>query len=375
MTTPHAGRGQLTVDLHAVEDNYRTLQQVASGADVAGVVKADAYGLGVDAVARTLQRAGCRHFFVAKLDEAVELRPIVPEASIYVFDGVTPGSEQTLLEHRLVPVVNSLDQLQRWQATATAQTSAADRDHGLPTVLHVDTGMLRLGLTPGDAVTIARERNRLDGLDVVMVMSHLASADEPDSDQSEQQLEAFGRVRGHLPMGRASLANSAGLHRSPDFRFDVVRPGYALYGGHPQPLLGHPNPMKPVVSVEVPVLQLRWAVAGETIGYGASHRFYRPAKVATLAVGYADGFLRSGSNRSSVVLNGQRLPVIGRISMDLVTIDVTKYKGAMDEGTMVEVIGSNRGIDDVAGDAGTIGYEVLTSLGKRYHRRYLGDSD
>lgn len=358
----------LTVDLTALADNYRELCRVAGSSEVAGVVKADAYGLGLAPVVTTLRQSGCRVFFVAKLDEGLALRAQLPDVDVHVFDGLTPGGEDEFVAHRLIPVINSLDQLQRWQRVATASGGSDP----LPTVVHVDTGMLRLGLTLADAATLAEEPHRREGLDVQMVMSHLASADEPGSDQSERQLSAFRNVRAMVPHGRASLANSAGVYRSPAFHFDLVRPGYALYGGHPQPHQGHGNPMKPVVTIEAPVLQIRSAQPGETVGYGASHRFDQPARLATIGVGYADGFLRSGSNRGAFVLDGQSLPVVGRVSMDLVTVDITACGCDIEEGAMVEVIGPDRTIDAVAAAAGTIGYEVLTSLGNRYRRRYLG---
>ena len=358
----------LTIDLGALESNYRVLQTVARESEVAAVVKADGYGIGWKPVIETLWDAGCHRFFVARVDEGIGLRSLLPNAIVYVFDGAVPGTENDLREHRLVPVINTIEQLRRWQQISVRSGSNSP----LATALHVDTGMLRFGITPGEAKQLAAEPAHLEGLDVQLVLSHLASADEPSSDQAERQLKLFREVRSALPIGLASLANSAGLYRDPAFHFDVVRPGYAMFGGNPQPELDNPNPMAPVVSLAAPVLQVRQAEPGDTVGYGATHTFDRPARLATIGIGYADGFLRSGSNRGWVGLDGQRLPVVGRVSMDLVTIDITGFSGEIGEGTMVEVIGPNRTIDDVATDAGTIGYEILTSLGRRYRRRYVG---
>ncbi len=357
---------RLTVDVAAVVANHRIVADRLVTGTAAAVVKADAYGLGLEHLARPLWRSGCREFFVARLAEGVALRAWLPDATVHVFDGVTPGMAPDFVAHGLVPVVNSLAQLERWRHQAERVGRA------LPTVIHVDTGMARLGLDGREFATLVDRPDLLDGLDVTVVASHLASADESISDQPEIQLERFRRVRDVLPMGRASLANSSGVFRGPDFHFDLARPGYALYGGHPQPDSG-PNPMRPVVTLEVPVLQVRHGSAGETVGYGASHRLDRTSRLATLGIGYADGFLRSGSGRGAVWIGEHSVPIVGRISMDLVTVDVTDLpRDHIREGEWVEVIGPHRTIDDVATDAGTIGYEVLTGLGRRYRRRYVG---
>lgn len=359
----------LTIDVDAVVANHGLIaDRVGPGATAAAVVKADAYGLGLARVAGPLWRSGCREYFVARLDEGLALRDLLPEATIHVFDGVTPGSAAEFARHDLVPVINSLTQLERWRSEAERLGVT------LATVIHVDTGMLRLGLADDEFTTLVERPGLLDGLTVTTVASHLASADEADSEQPERQLERFSQVRKALPVGRASLANSAGVFRHPDYHFDLVRPGYALYGGHPQPDAG-PNPMQPVVSLDAPVLQVRRGEPGETVGYGASHTLDRPSVLATIGVGYADGFLRAGSGRSAVAVGGHLAPILGRISMDLITVDVTDLPGdAVEEGTWVEVIGPNRTIDEVAADAGTIGYEILTALGARYRRRYVDSS-
>lgn len=367
-STTDAATAMLTIDVGAIVANYRLIADRLGTASAAAVVKADAYGLGLEQVAEPLWRSGCREYFVARLSEGVALRELLPDATVHVFDGVTPGSADQFVQHRLVPVINSLPQLERWRAEAGRLATP------LPTVIHVDTGMLRLGLDEDEYAALVDRPELLDGLTVTTVASHLASADEAASEQPEQQLERFRRVRRGLPMGRASLANSAGVFRHSDFHFDLARPGYALYGGHPQPDRG-PNPMHPVVTLEAPVLQVRRGQPGETVGYGAGHRLDRPSVLATIGVGYADGFLRSGSGRGSMAVGEHRAPVVGRISMDLVTIDITELPADLvTEGTWVEVIGPQRTIDEVAADAGTIGYEILTSLGARYRRQYVGST-
>ena len=358
---------RLTVDVDAIVANYALVAERMAPGEAAAVVKADAYGLGLDVIAGPLWRSGCRRFFVARVGEGVDLRRRLPDATIHVFDGVTGGSKADFVEHRLVPVVNSLPQLERWR------TEAHRIGNALPTVVHVDTGMLRLGMDDAELAELTARPELLDGLTITGVASHLASADEAASEQPERQLERFRAVRRALPMGWASLANSAGIFRHTDFHFDLARPGYALYGGHPRPDTGL-NPMRPVVTLEAPILQVRRGDVGETVGYGATHRLDRPSRLATIAVGYADGFLRAGSDRGAVVVAGHRAPIVGRISMDLTTVDVTDLPpDHVREGTYVEVIGPGRPIDEVAADAGTIGYEILTSLGSRYRRNHVGE--
>jgi len=361
-----ATAARLIIDVGAVVANYNRLKtEVArSSAEVSAVVKADCYGLGASAIVPHLRNAGCPAFFVARIDEGSVVRSLAPGADIYVLDGVAPGSEPELTASDLIPVINSLGQLERWR------DEARRRQHRLRAGLHIDTGMLRLGLSGPEFQMLAEKPERLDGLDVRLVMSHLASAEEAASDQSEQQLEEFCSVRRRLTIGLASLANSSGIFRGPAYHFDLVRPGYALYGGNPWPA-GESNPMSPVVSLEAPILETRWAEPGKTTGYGATYRFEARSRLATIGIGYADGFLRSASNRGTVLVAGQPAPIVGRVSMDLVTIDVTGIReDALAEGSYVEVIGPGRTVDDVAADAGTIGYEVLTALSNRYHRSY-----
>lgn len=359
----------LTIHLDRLAANYRVVQSnLASGVSAAAMVKADAYGIGAVEAVPALRAAGCRMFFVARLDEALAVRDLAADCSILVLDGPGADDVEEYAANGVFPVLNSLEQLELWRREAVRL------EQRLPAVLHVDTGMSRLGISPADVDLLAADlESHLAGLEVQLVMSHLASADEPSSGQSSEQLRRFTQVRTRIPAGAGSLANSAGIFLSPEYHFDLVRPGYALYGGNPQPELLAQNPMSPVVEVRAPVLDVFTATAGAAVGYGASHRLTDSARLATLAIGYGDGFLRSGSGRGSVVIEGHTAPILGRISMDLTTVDVS---GIPDEtvrpGVMAEVIGETRTVDDVANDAGTIGYEVLTGLGNRYRRSYGG---
>lgn len=368
-------RPRVTIDLDALAGNYRLLRQRAGGRTPAGMVKADGYGLGAGPVARRLVAEGCTRLFVARLDEALAVRhalgastggPEGPGVEILVLDGVAPGTEEELVASGSSPVLNDLGQLERWRRAARS----AGRP--LPAALHLDTGMTRLGMPPPEADRLVADPSLLDGIDVGIVMSHLASADVPGSGQPAEQLERFRAVRARLPQGVASLANSSGTFLGPEYHFDLVRPGIALYGGAPRP---GPNPMATVATVEVPVLQVQDVEAGTAVGYGATHVTDRATRLATVAVGYADGFPRAaGRDRFVAVGEGILAPVVGRVSMDLVIVDVGALPdGAVRPGMPVELLGPNRPVDEVAAEAGTIANEILTGLSPRYQRIHLGD--
>lgn len=368
-------KARATVDLDALARNYRLLAERGGGRPPAGIVKADGYGVGAVAVACRLLDEGCERFFVARLDEGLALRsalrsvlPPGPGPEILVLDGATPGADDELVAADLTPVLNDLGQVERWRA------AAASAGRTLPAALHVDTGMTRLGLPTAEADRLAAEPSRLNGLAVGIVMSHLASADEPGSPQPAAQLERFRRLRSRFPQGLASLANSAGTFLGPEYRFDLIRPGISLYGGAPLPGRGR-NPMEPVVTIEVPVLQVQEAEPGTEVGYGATHRVERPTRLATIAVGYADGFPRAARHRHGlgrgVTIGGHSAPIVGRISMDLVVVDVGHLLAdTVVAGTPVELLGPHQLLDDVATAAGTIANEILTSIGSRYERVY-----
>lgn len=354
-----------TIFLDAIRRNYRKIVNRVGHSDTAVAIKADGYGLGATAVAETLARCGCNEFFVAQTDEAIAVRAVAPDASINVLCGLMPGTEREMVEHRLTPTIVNLQQLRLWQQQSIA--------HGrqLPTGLHLDSGMHRTGLPAKESAQLAREHDRLNGLLVTHVISHLASADDSTSTQPEQQLRRFFAATKQLPQARLSIANSAGIFRGEQFHLDLVRPGIAIYGGNPQP--DKQNPMESTVLLEAPIVQVVDAAKGDLIGYNATYKTPRAGRHAIVAAGYADGVLRSMSNCGEVAVGGTRCPVIGRISMDLTAIDVTGIpESLLYPGAPVELIGSTITLDDAARAADTISYEMLTSMGRRYRRRYTG---
>ena len=360
----HAG-AVLTIDLGAVARNYRTLCRRLQGVRCAAVVKADAYGLGAAEVTPALARAGCDYFFVATLDEGVALRGLLPDAAIAVLNGTLAGTEAAFAEHRLLPVLNDLGQIERWAALAK-------RRGGLDAVVHADTGMCRLGLPPDEAERLAAEPERLDGLRLVLVMSHLARAEERDHPMNALQRVAFARIRAMLPAALGSLANSSGIFLGRDFHADLARPGVALYGVNPTP--DRPNPMAEVVRLQSKINQVRDVDTPQTVGYGATHRVAASGRIATVPIGYADGYPRSLGNRAFAAIGDTRVPVVGRVSMDLITLDVSSLPPEQTRpGAVVDVIGGPCPVDEIAERAGTIGYEILTGLGRRYRRSYLND--
>lgn len=363
-TIEHAG-AVLTIDIGAIVANYSQLNERLASGHAAAVVKADGYGLGADRVAPALAAAGCDSFFVAHLDEGLQLRSLLPEPEIMVLNGLVPGAEVEYASHDLIPVLNHPGEIDAWRAFAHGRTAR------LPAILHIDTGMSRLGLSARELDDL--DPDALEGIELRYVMSHLACADTPDHPMNHAQLAAFQAARPRLPPAPASFANSSGIFLGPDYHLELSRPGIALYGGNPLP--GQPNPMSQVVSLKGKILQLREIDSAMTVGYGATHSVTPPAKIATVAVGYADGYLRSLSNRASAYIGGTRVPLVGRVSMDLITFDVSDAPAeAVRPGAMIELIGPEHDIDAVAAEAGTIGYEILTNLGHRYHRRYVGES-
>jgi len=357
-----AGPGVLTVDLDALARNYRALRTTAAPAECAAVIKANAYGLGVEPVARRLFAEGCRRFFVASTGEGMELRGILPESVIYVFEGVPAEREEALLAANLTPVLNSLEQIRRWRAAAPGQAS----------VVHIDTGLSRLGLSAAEVEQVGRE-GLLDELDLEYVITHLACADEPSNRLTGQQLERFDALRGKLPDAKTSIGSSPGILLDVACRGDLVRPGIALYGGNP--FVSGENPMEPVVTLEGVILQIREVTEKVTVGYGATHVTEPLARLATVGVGYADGYPRVLSNRGVAWLAGTQVPVVGRVSMDLLTLDVSAVPPEQARpGALVELIGPNVLLEDVARAAGTINYEILTGLGRRWERRYVPEA-
>lgn len=360
----------LTIDVGAIVANWRRIRdRVGPSCEAAGVVKADCYGLGADRIAPALAAAGCRTFFVATIDEGMALRRVVPaDAAIHVLGGVLPGTAGDLLDHRLTPVLNSLEQIGLWAGTAAATGRRLDA------LLHLDTGMSRLGLDAAAVARLAADRALLAGINPLVVMSHMACADEADHPKNPDQLDRFTTMARRLDLGaRLSLGASSTVFLGAGYHFDLVRPGAALYGLNPVP--GQPNPMAGAVRLQARILQVRDVDTPMTVGYGATHRISGKGRVAVAAIGYADGLFRSLGNRGFGVIEGERVPVVGRISMDLTTFDVSALAPERAcPGALIELIGDHQPADTLADSAGTIGYEILTALGHRFARNYVGEA-
>jgi alanine racemase len=365
--SPAPGQAILRIDLGAIVANWRDLA-ARHGAPAAAVVKADAYGLGAGPVARALREAGCTTFFVAHLTEGLALRDALgagPE--IIILNGFPPGADGVAA---LTPVLNHLGDIEAHAAAGRAAGTPR------PALLHLDTGMSRLGLDAREQAVLAEDRGRLDGIALRFVMTHLACADEPTHPLNQAQLARFAMAASRIAPGvLRSFANSSGIFLGEGFRSDLARPGCALFGINPTP--GATNPMRQVARVEAEVLQVRDIAAGDTVGYGASWTAAAPRRIATVAAGYADGYLRALSGRSLGLLHGRAVPLVGRVSMDLTTFDVTDVP-SVSPGDRLLLIGGGEGDawsntpDDIAARCGTIGYEILTALGRRYHRAYEG---
>jgi alanine racemase len=357
---------RLTIDLDALAHNHAALRAEAAGAEVAPVLKSDAYGLGAGPVARRLWAEGARRFFVARLAEGealrVQLTPARP-ATIYVLDGMTDAAAARLDAAALTPVLCSLPQV----AAATAH--AAARGRPLPVALNIDTGMRRQGLTVEEARAIARSADRLRGLEVSLVMSHLGSAFEPDNPRNASQLAAFLEVRSLFPGARASLAASAGLFLGADYRFDVVRPGISLFGGGP---LERPDArLRAVATLTAPILDIRDLRPGDVLGYGESVRITVPTRAAVVAAGYADGVLRAANGDGHAWFAGaaRRLLIV---NMDILAIEIGAAEAQA--GQDVELLGPNAPLDDLARAGGTVAHEILVRLSRRAERVYMGEA-
>ncbi len=351
------------IDLGAVAENYRRLCERARPVAVAAAVKANAYGLGLEPVARALLDSGCRTFFAAHFGEALALRAALPDATVAVLHGLAADEHDEALARHIVPVINQLEALEAWRTCA--------RRHGraLPAFVHLDTGMNRLGLSPLEQAALTADPSRLDGIAVTAWMSHLACADDARHPKTSEQRHAFDAILKDLPRAPASLANSSGIFRGKEYFYDLVRPGAALYGINPTP--DHPNPMRGVITLRAPILQVRPVDSPMTVGYGATHAVPQQGRVATIALGYADGYHRGLGGKARGKIGDWFVPVVGHVSMDLVTLDVSAVpESVAHPGAMVELIGPALPVDEVAALAGTIGYEILTSLGSRIRRVY-----
>ncbi|WP_292407017.1 alanine racemase, partial [Mesorhizobium sp.] len=351
------------VDLGAIRENYRRLKARLGGVGCAGVVKADGYGLGGVQVAAALAAEGCDIFFVAHLAEGTRLRQALGSGpAIYVLNGIQPGAESEAVEAELGAVINSAGQLAAWRAAAqrTGRT--------LKAAIQVDSGMSRLGMAAAEVETVAADPQAFDGIEVDFVMSHLARADEPEHPANELQRLEFERLRRMLPKAPASLANSSGIFLGQSFHYDLARPGAALYGINPTP--AEKNPMLPVVRLQAKVIQTRSLDRGAGVGYGHIFHVAEPLVAATISLGYADGWHRRAA--SAAWFENVPLPFLGRVSMDSIVLDISALPpDRLKAGDLVELIGPSQTVDQAAGHAGTIGYEILTSLGHRFHRRYV----
>jgi alanine racemase len=367
---PTEAGGLLTIDLAAIAANWKMLASTTVPVECAAVVKGDGYGCGLEPVTRALARAGCRTFFVADVAEGRRVRALAPDAVIYVLNGLMPSSAQAFAADDLRPVINSTTELAEWDAFIAIKNWRGGA------ALHVDTGMNRLGITVDEAVAIA-PRLQSENHGFTLLMSHLACAEIPDHPMNDRQIRMFREIRLLYRGVSSSLANSSGIFLGGTVYCDLVRPGVALYGVNPTP--GKTNPMRPVVELKGRIIQVRAVKKGETVGYGAAFAAARPSRIAVVAVGYADGFLRSagaakGKPAAEVIVGGKPCPIAGRVSMDLLAVDVTDLaEGAARRGDLATLIGDGMSIDDLAAGMGTIGYEVLTNLGRRYHRVYKGE--
>jgi alanine racemase len=361
--------GILTVDLDALVANWRRLEKTAVPAECAGVVKANAYGCGIGPVARALASAGCKTFFVATLEEAHAARAAVPAAAIYVLNGFFQNTGEAYAKIDCKPVIGDLNELAEWDVFCRRSGWNGGA------AIHIDTGIHRLGLTVTDAHGLIPRINAGDH-GITLVMSHLASAEQLNNPVNARQLAAFREIASLFTGVPTSLANSSGIYLGAQFVFDLVRPGAALYGVNPTPEAD--NPMQPVVELKARIVQIRNIERGETVGYGGTWTARRPTRLAIVSAGYADGYFRAasandGTRGAEVIVAGRRCPIAGRVSMDLIAVDITDLPpiGAR-RGHMVTLLGEGITVDELAHHFGTIGYEVLTSLGPRYARIYKG---
>ena len=370
----HGHGGRLTIDLDALRANYRHMADLAAPAECAAAVKADAYGLGLAPVSQALWRAGCRTFFVAHLSEAGRLRAALgAEAVVYVLNGLLPGLAPHLAAIDARPVLGSLAEIAEWREFRAGAKASMPPPKA---AIMIDTGFNRLGLSAGELKALAADPCPMTGIDVALVMSHLACADEPAHELNARQQKRMAAIRATFPGTPFCLSNSGGIVMGAPFRFDMVRAGIALYGGRAR---AHgPNPMAPVVRLDAAVIQVRKVSAGATIGYGAAYRFKAPARVALLSIGYGDGLFRSLSGTDEtpggkVWFGAHAAPIVGRVSMDITAVDVSHVpQGLVFRGSWAQLIGPRQTAGDLAGDAGTIDYEVFTSLSSRYERIYSG---
>ncbi|MTI17622.1 alanine racemase [Rhodobacteraceae bacterium RKSG542] len=374
LSAPAFCGAKLTIHLDRVCANWRKLADMtAPKARCAAVVKADAYGTGAAITAKALYDAGARTFFTAIPSEGITVREVCPDAEIYILGGLFHGRAGTYELHGLRPVLNSLEEIEEWRLFNLGRETA------LPAAIHIDTGMNRLGLTLDEAEELGTKRFEDVKPFLSLLMTHLSCADEPTHPLNALQLERFKKMRGFFPGVPASMANSAGVFLGEEYHMDIARPGIAVYGGNPIP--ERENPMQAVASIHAEVVQVRWVEEGHGIGYSASLTATKRSRIAVISAGYADGLHRlAGSSDEKdgahFFVGGHFVPLAGRVSMDLIALDVTHVpEDLVRRGTLVEVLGDNVLVDDLAKHAHTISYELLTGLGRRYHRVYSDGSN
>jgi alanine racemase len=368
----HLASCRLTIDHAALCDNWRKLDAASPGARTASVVKANGYGLGLGDVGISLAAAGCEVFFVANVDEGIRLRRILKTREIFVFSGLTRRNAAAYAESNLIPVLNSIEDISVWAEFWKLRGSRR------PCAVQFDTGMNRMGLNSKDITKFTNNDELASSINIITAMSHLACADDRDHEMNKSQLEKFQLYSDHFKGSELSLANSAGIYLGNSYHFNLVRPGIALYGGEYSKT--DENKMNVVVSAEAKIVQIHNVRKGEMIGYGGTHVFTRDSKVATVSAGYADGYLRSGSSSPSGGAMGAigetRVPVVGRISMDYTAFDVSDVPEQVLENTdYIELFGHHIKLDDAARGAGTLGYEFLTSMGRRYYRNHINQPE
>lgn len=360
----------LDVDLEAIAHNYRFVQEKIGHRVCAPAIKANAYGLGMIPVGKALWAIGARDFFVATLEEGITLRQHLPFATIYVLNGLWAGTESLIHRHQLTPVLGDLGQVVKWKQFAHKV------DELLPAILQVDTGLVRLGLSLAEVQKLAKSSKELEGVSLKYLMSHLACAYQPDHIYNVAQRDAFLQAQKLFPEVPVSLSGSGGMFQGSEYFFDMVRPGRILYGSTFTAGEDFIGKVKHVITLRARILQIQDVPQGHSVGYDQTYRAEKPLRLATLGIGYADGYFRCLSNRGYGFINGVRVPVVGRISMDLMTVDVTNVPENMAyPGAWVELINADMTIDDLATLADTVSWEILTRLGERPFRRYIGEEE
>ncbi|MFV9887570.1 MAG: alanine racemase [Rickettsiales endosymbiont of Dermacentor nuttalli] len=354
----------LTIDLNSIIRNYLLLKKELNQVECGAVVKADAYGIGANHITSTLSKYGCKHFFVANLDEAITLRStLTTQHKIYVLHGIFPNQEQEFINYNLIPILNDIYQIKIWNSFALTQNVK------LPAIIHIDTGLSRLGLSLNDALTLFYNQTLVSNLDILYLMSHLSAANDLDHYLNYEQLKKIQIIQKYMPNNHITFVNSSGIFLGSQYHFHLARPGMALYGLNPTPTKN--NPMHNVVCLFSNIIQIRKHIKKSPVGYSGSYYAQKNSVIATVAIGYADGYFRSLGNNGICYIAGYKTQVVGRISMDLITLDVTHIPAHLIyPGQSVEIIGDNITVDQLASYSNTLGYEVLTNLSNRFKRIY-----